>query len=172
MRNLRRRIEALERSRLVKVRVDQTIAQRVVASLWLNDVESLIAAYAAERAGRQLSEGEAAAKRTYREALERACRWAGVPPILEVDFRSVITHAVPKVLACRIRPGDLELCRSGMRAAQEGHEPSDHESAALETYRSEMERISRMAGFASVAELNTFCSEEDDSELSVDEGSR
>jgi len=69
MRNLRRRIEALERSRSVKVSVDQTIAECVLQSLRLSDVESLIAAYAAERAGRELTEGEAAAKRTYRKGI-------------------------------------------------------------------------------------------------------
>src|SRR5262249_3523474 len=173
MRNLRRRIEALERSRLVKVSVDQTIARHVVESLWLNDVESLIAAYAAERVGRELSEGEVAAKRTYREALEREWRWERVPPIPEADCRSVITYGIAKILACRIWPGDLELCRSGICAAQQGREASDRESAALETYRSEKERISRMAGFASVAELNAFCSPEHDSEReALDEGSR
>ncbi len=164
MRNLRRRIEALERSRWVKVGNDQTIARCVVQSLRPNHVESLIAAYAAERAGRELTEGEAAAKRTYREALERECRWARVPPILEADFRSVIAYGIPAILAIRVDIEDLELCKSGIRAAQQGREPSDRESVAFETCDSAMERISRMAGFASVAEMNTFCATKDDSE--------
>jgi hypothetical protein len=153
MRNLRRRIETLERSKLAKLADYQTIADRTMTWLWPNDVEALIAAYGAERAGRRLTERETAAKRTYSEALQRECRWAGLPPIMEADFRSVIVHGITHVLACRICSEDLEFCRRGVCATQQGREASDRELAALETYRSEMERISLIAGFASVAEL-------------------
>jgi hypothetical protein len=52
---------------------------------------------------------------------------------------------------------DLHLCRSGVLAAQHGRQASDQESAAMQTYRSEMERIGLLAGFTSLAEFSEFC---------------
>ena len=51
---------------------------------------------------------------------------------------------------------ELQLCRSGTLAAQHGRQASAPESAAIETYHSEMERISLLAGFTSVAEFSAF----------------
>ena len=45
---------------------------------------------------------------------------------------------------------------SGIRASLEGREPNEKESAANETYDAEMERLSLLAGFGSVAELNAL----------------
>src|SRR2546427_13139991 len=77
MRNLRRRIETLEKSRRAKCDLRQGIAEKAMSWLWPDDAEQLIRAHGAGRVGRPLTEREAAARRKCIEALERECRWAG-----------------------------------------------------------------------------------------------
>src|SRR5258708_10705044 len=98
MRNLRRRIEMLEKSRCMKRDVHKGLAQKAMSWLWPVDAEHLIKAYGAGRMGRPLTEREVAARRTFTEALERECRWAGThsigcdhSPVINED---VIRHAV------------------------------------------------------------------------------
>src|SRR5216684_3678063 len=55
MRNLRRRIEALERSNSANLGRYQAIAERAMGCLQPDDVESLLAAYGVECAGRTLT---------------------------------------------------------------------------------------------------------------------
>src|SRR6266542_671584 len=126
MRNLRRRIETLEKSRRTKRHAHQGIAQKVMSWLWLDDAEQLIRAYGAGRVGRPLTEREAATRRRCTEALERECRWVGTHSIRcnhTADINEDIIHqAVICVLARRLSLEQLELCRSGIRAAQEGRD--------------------------------------------------
>jgi hypothetical protein len=118
MRNLRRRIETLEKSRSGQRDALRTVAEKALSGLWPNDLECLIAAYGADRVGRPLTECEAAAKRAYTEALERERRWAGLSSttgsVLILDLR----HAFINVLAFRLSGEVLELCDSGTRAIQ------------------------------------------------------
>lgn len=81
MQNFRRRIERLEKSRRIKRDVHQGLAQKAMSWLWPVDAEHLIGAYGAGRVGRPFTEREAAARRTFTEALERECRWAGTHSI-------------------------------------------------------------------------------------------
>jgi hypothetical protein len=156
MRNLRRRIEALERSNSANLGCYQAIAERAMGCLQPDDVELLLTAYGAEWAGRPLTEHEEAAWRTYTEALERGCRSAGLRPIAGADLVGAITQGVAQVLASHMSLEELQLCRSGTLAIQHGRQASAPESAAIETCRSEMERISLLAGFSSVAEFSAF----------------
>jgi hypothetical protein len=156
MRNLRRRIEALERSNSANLGRQQAIAERAMGCLLPDDVESLLAAYGAERVGRPLTEREEAARRSYTEALGRGCRSAGLRPSAGADLVGAITQGVGRVLASRMSLEELKLCRSGALAAHEGRQASDQESAAMQTYLSEMERIGLLAGFSSVAEFSAF----------------
>jgi hypothetical protein len=156
MRNLRRRIEALERSTSAKLDHHQVMAARAMGCLQPDDVEALIAAYGAERIGRPLTEREEAAKRTYAEALSRGCRSAGLRPIAGTDLAGAIAQSIGRVLASRMSLEELQLCRSGAIAAHEGRQTTDQESAAIQTYHSETERISLLAGFSSIAEFHTF----------------
>ena len=154
MRNLRRRIEALERANSANLGRYQAIAERAMGCLQPDDVESLLAAYGAERVGRPLTEREEVAKRSYTEALGRGCQSAGLRPIAGTDL--AIAQGVGQVLASRMSLEDLQLCRSGVLAAQHGRQASDPESAAMRTCHSEMERLSLSAGFTSVAEFSAF----------------
>ena len=154
MRNLRRRIEALERSNSANLGRYQAIAERAMGCLQPDDVESLLAAYGAEWVGRPLTEREEAARQSYTEALERGCRSAGLRPTAGSDL--AITQSVGQVLCSRMSLEELQLCRSGTLAAQHGRQASAPESAAIETYHSEMERISLSAGFTSVAQFSAF----------------
>ena len=154
MRNLRRRIEALERSNSANLGRQQAIAERAMGCLQPDDVESLLAAYGAKRVGRPLTKREEAARRTYTEALKRGCQSAGLRPSAGADL--AIAQCVGRVLASRMSLEELQLCRSGILAAHEGRQASDQEAAAMKAYRSEMERISLLAGFSSVAKFSAF----------------
>lgn len=156
MRNVRRRIEALERSNSANRGRQQAMAERAMKCLRHEDVESLVAAYGAERVGRPPTEREEAARRTYTEALGRECRSAGLRPIAGAELIGVIAHGVVRVLASRMPLEELQLCRSGLLAAHDARQASDQETAAVQTYHSEMERIGRLAGFSSAAEFFAF----------------
>jgi hypothetical protein len=154
MRNLRRRIEALERSNSANLGRYQAIAERAMGCLQPDDVVSLLAAYGAEWVGRPLTDREKAARQSYTEAVERGCRSAGLRPIAGSDL--AIMQGIGQLLASRMSLEDLQLCHSGTLAAQHGRQASAPESAAIETRHSEMERISRLAGFTSAAEFSAF----------------
>lgn len=159
MRNLRRRIEALENSSSGQRDALRNIGARAMGRLWPNQVELLVAAFGADRVGRPLTEPEASARRAYTEALERECRWAGLPATmgsgLTVDFH----QATIRMLAYRLSGEELQLCLSGFNAAQEGRAPNERESAAIQAQKSVMERLSLLAGFGSVAEFEAFRSQ-------------
>jgi hypothetical protein len=125
--------------------------------LWTNDVELLIAAYGADRAGRPPTECEAAARQAYTDALERECRWARLPTTTGSGLTLDLRQAFICVLAFRLSQDELQLCASGFRAAQAGRAPNERESAALQSHNSELERVSRLAGFGSVAEFQALC---------------
>jgi hypothetical protein len=59
MRNICRRIEALENATSVKRNLEVQIGEKVMDSFWPNDAEDLLRAYGAQRAGRPLTESEA-----------------------------------------------------------------------------------------------------------------
>ena len=120
------------------------------------DEQGRMVSYGAEWAGRLLTDREEAARRSYTQALERGCRSAGLRPIQGSDLVGAITQGVGQVLASRMSLEELQLCRSGTLAAHEGRQASDPESAAMQAYRSEIERISLLAGFNSVAEFSAF----------------
>ena len=162
MRNLGRRIEALERSQQAKGYRSLRIAEKAVGWLWRDDAEHLLQAYGAERMGRPLTEREAKAKQSYSEAVERECRWAGLRPTAfqhtSID-RAAIRQAAISIVAVRVSSEQLELCKKGLLAVQQGHTPSVAETAATEAYCSEMERISKLAGFRGVKELQAVMHE-------------
>ena len=156
MPNLRRRIEALEKSRSEQREALRTISEKALHWLLPHDVECLISAYGASRVGRPITECELAATRAYAEALERQCRWAGLPSTLESSGLPLdLYHAF--VSAFRLCKEETELCLSGLSAAQQGGVPNESESAAIQALNSEMERVSRLAGFGSLAECEAFC---------------
>jgi hypothetical protein len=156
MASLQRRIAALETAKGAQDDISLKIAEKAMGSLWADDAEQLIRASGAERVGRPLTEREAKAKQTYVEAVEREYRWAGSYPTAchYTSIRHIpIRQAAISVVASHVNTEQLELCSRGIRAVQRGGSPSDAESAAMEVYRSEMERISQLAGFGSVQEL-------------------
>jgi hypothetical protein len=70
MRNLHRRIEALQRASSAACYDRQEIAKKALHSLWFSDVQCLISAFGAERDGRELS-GDASAKNASSNAESR-----------------------------------------------------------------------------------------------------
>jgi len=149
MRNLHLRVETLEKSWHAKRDVRQRIPEKAI-TLWPDETEQLIRAYGAAQMSRPLTEREAAAFRAYTKALESECRWAGIHPIRcnhvsDID-EDTIQKAVLFVAAFRVSSEQLELCKSGVLADQQGREQNERESAAIEFYISERTRLFQLAG--------------------------
>jgi hypothetical protein len=164
MRNLRRRIEALEKSRSVSHHGLQAIADRAVKGLRPDVLEPLISACGGDRAGRRLTEREAAAKRAYTEALERECQSAGFQSIRGFGRTAYIRQAVIIGLANRFSPEELQLASSALHASLRADAPKEQESAALQAWTSEHKRLCHLAGFGSVGEFDAFYAREELSE--------
>jgi hypothetical protein len=154
--NIRRRIETLERSSSGQRDALQGIGERALGWLWPNQVELVIAADGADRVSCPLTESEASARRAYTEALERECRWAGLAATAASGLTIDLHQATIRMLAYRFSDEDLRLCRSGSRAIREGREANERESAAIRAHNSELERLSQLAGFGSLAEFYAF----------------
>jgi hypothetical protein len=164
VRNLRRRIEALEKSRLGRRDDVRSIARKAMVWLWPDDIELLIAAFGADQSGRPLTECEAAARQGYSEALEQEYRWAGLPSTTGSGLTVDLHQAATCVLAFRLSHEELELCLTGVSTAHEGRAPNEREAAAMRAYIAETERLSLLAGFGSVAEFEAFLRQTDFSE--------
>jgi hypothetical protein len=153
MRNLRRRIEALEKARTAACSDRQLIAKKALAWFWLPEREQLISAHGAEREGRELSEAESAAKLAYTQALIRECRSAGYPFSIEgCEGALDILEAI--VGAFRVSDEELRFAINAWIAAQEGRTATQEESAALQKCNAEWFRLGRLAGFPTPAEAD------------------
>lgn len=149
MRNLRRRIEALEKARSTVRHDRQLIAKKALSWLWLPELERLISAHGAEREGRELSGEESAAKQAYTQALTRECRWAGYPSIAGFEGALDIREAIGRVV--RVSDEELGLAIRAMEARQEGRTAAQDESVALQKWHAEWIRLLRLAGFPAPA---------------------
>jgi hypothetical protein len=160
MRNLRRRVEALEKSRRAKRHSHTRMAEEAMVCLWPDDAEQLLGAYGADRVGRPLTEPEAKARSSFAETFERECQRAGfqsmrcehTPDVREV----VIRMAVIRLVARRLSSEQFALCRESILAVEKGRAPTDAESVAMEAYRSEMERLAQLAGLGDAQELEAL----------------
>jgi hypothetical protein len=76
MGNSRSRLAALETASAARRDTGQAIANKALESLGSEGVEPLISAFSAERAGRELTEPESAARQVYSHALRREYPWA------------------------------------------------------------------------------------------------
>ena len=76
--NLRRRLEALEKSLSLTDQVCAQMIHTVCYSMGKNELESLIDALLAHLRGRELTDREAAAKQAYAAALKSECRCRGL----------------------------------------------------------------------------------------------
>ena len=159
MRNLRRRIEALQKVVSARRQVSQAISTKALDRLWLQDLELLISAFGADREGRTLSESELAARQAYKEAVERECQWARVRPPHGYEHKIDINNAIIFALALRTSPQDLQLARTAVVGAQQGRAPNEHEEAAFREFMSEHDRLRQLARFDSVEEFERFCSQ-------------
>jgi hypothetical protein len=153
MGNIHRRLEALEKVSSARLDAGQAIANNVLERLGSEEVELLISAFGAERAGHELTECESAARHAYTQALRREYQSARLLPATRFEHCSYIPHAILITVARRCSLERLELARSAWCATEQGGQPSEQESAALQMYVSEMERLCHLAGFESTAEF-------------------
>jgi hypothetical protein len=150
MRNLRRRIEGLEKSNAGKQHCLQAIAEAALEWLQPDLLEPFISAYGADRVGRRLTEREAVARRAFTGALERECQSAGLQSIQGCMRTAYIRRAIVMGLARRVSPEALKLAESALHASMTGDPPTEAESAALRACQAEHQRLFQLAGFGSV----------------------
>ena len=146
MRNLRRRIEVLERARSAARDDRQAVANRALRRLRQPELEGVIGAFGAEREGRDLSADESAAKQSYTEALTRECRLAGYASSGGFKDAFHIPGAIIMALAGQMSDSELSVAIRAKEALQEGRTPSPEESAALQTWDAQWARLTLLAG--------------------------
>lgn len=156
MRNICRRIEALEKAEAAKCDIRQAIARRTLGWFCPEDSEVLISAYGAYRGGRPLTERESAVRQAYTKTLRREYQSARVHSTTSFERTLDIGKAIIQVMAFRMTSEQLQLVCDGILAAQEGGVLTDQERAAIEAYASERTRLCQLAGFASMAEFEAF----------------
>ena len=158
MRNLIRRIEALEKSTSALRQARQAMADQALETLSLQDLELLISAFGGDREGRALTQGESAARQAYGSALEsqsqrNRLRW---PTRLErIPNLDTIHTAIIIVLGRHCSDEELELAVAGSRAQQQGRTPTERELVALQATAAQGQRLCHRAGFQSEAELES-----------------
>lgn len=146
MRNLRRRIEVLEKSSQTVQDQRKRIIEGVLSRLDPTVAESLLSAFGAERVGRNLSDTEEAAKHAYLQALLQEC------PAIGHAGRDLANTLDPRHLVivawahCMSTP-ELHLVGSAMRATEAGRSVTEEESAAIQAGNKEWLRLWRLAGF-------------------------
>jgi len=148
MGRIHRKIEALEKAASVWRKASERLAQERLGSFSHPETELLISAFGAEQAGRELSAAESAARKAYAQAWKEVRRRGN--PSLRFQHRDYIDHAIRKEVGRRVTLEKLELMREAM---DRGGELSAEESEAFAIYLREMERLSHLAGFPSVVEM-------------------
>src|SRR5262245_30090382 len=109
MRNLRKRIEALQQTVMAKQRARQAILARALGMFSTAEVESLISASGADRQGRPLREREAGVRLAYRRAVEDECQRAGIHAPSECECRLDLHQAMVMVIAACMSGDELNL---------------------------------------------------------------
>ncbi|HEV3332030.1 MAG TPA: hypothetical protein VG096_13655 [Bryobacteraceae bacterium] len=145
MRKLRRRIEILEKNSQTVQDQRKGITERVLRRLGPIDAESLLSAFGAEQAGRNLSETEETAKQAYLKAFLEECPASG--PYAGTDLANTLDphHLVIMVLS-RMSLSEVYLVRSALPPARAGRSATEEESAALQACNNEYLRLRRLAG--------------------------
>jgi len=149
MGRIHRKIEALEKAASVWRKASERLAQERLGSFSHPETELLISAFGAEQAGRELSAAESAARKAYAQAWKQEVRRRGNPS-LRFQHRDYMDHAIMKEVGRRVT---LEKLESMGEAMDRGGELSAEESEAFAIYLREMERLSHLAGFPSVVEM-------------------
>jgi phage terminase large subunit-like protein len=146
MRNLLRKITALEKAQTAERDHRPSIAKSALSRLRPAELQQLISAFGAERAGRALSGNESAAKQAYTKALSRECHWAGYPSTAGFESAPNIIDALKTASLRALSDSEVELAQRGLEAAEEGRTVTPDESAALQKCTAEYARLERLAG--------------------------
>jgi hypothetical protein len=159
MRSIRRRMEALQKATSARRDTATAAANRALEWLGSDQVEMLISALGAERAGHPLTERESAARQVYTHALRREYQWARLVPATNIEHSRYLYYAILVTLAQRCSPDDLDLLQGASCATQQGGQPTEQESAAVQVYVSELKRLCDLAGFESTEEFRSLGTE-------------
>lgn len=150
--HLYRRMEALERATAARRETLSTMVFAAMRGLRSEDLELLISAFRAERAGKSLTEHELVARQAYAAELNRRCREAGLPTGLGFARTPEISDMIETAALCRFFPEGLRALKGGMIALQRGCNPAEQEMAVLQTYASHVRRFRQIAGLVSSEE--------------------
>ena len=159
MRNLLRRIVALEKAGCATQHSLQAVAEAALVWLGSDDLELLISAYAADRVDRPLTEREAAAKHAFAGALTQQCQWAGLQAIRGFDPMACIRQAIIVGVARRFSQEVLQLASKALSASARGDASNQSELAALQAVNAEHQRLCQLAGLVSAEEFQAFARE-------------
>jgi hypothetical protein len=151
-----RRIEAIEQKTAVMRRTRKRLTEDALGKLSTPDLESLIAAFGADRQRRPLTENQAAARQAFGAALrqecERRCSHAPLPFEMVPDGAAIYCGMII-ALAHRFSGEEIKLIRSTMELQGNGSELNERESAALQACNEYLKQLMDGAGVRSCEEL-------------------
>lgn len=159
MKTLQRRIEKLEKSAAPLVRARHAIADQALQKLSHPELESLISAFGADRAGRRLTELESASRQVYCSALEAAYRREQLRPptsLERIPSPNVILQAIIDMSGHCVTYDQLELARAALDADRLGGVPTESELAAAHAFASVLGRLYQLTGVRSQEEFRRF----------------
>jgi hypothetical protein len=137
--NLRRRLEALEKSLSLADEACEEMNYTVCSHMGRNELESLIDAMLAHLRGRELTDREAAGKQAYVAALKSECRSRGLAVCRLPDVFSMIFRAATRGWCAQ----DVTLLLGILDAMLQGFEPTPEQHAARASIlRRQRDRIS------------------------------
>lgn len=151
LRNLRRRIEALEDQQLTQSAQRRHVAYIAWDSVSQNEIEALIGAFGAERKGRPLTPEEASAKEAYKKQLNHVGRYPeyyNVETFDDADVFDPETFDLQRAIlrAVQISKDERQLAREAAHAFEENRAATPEETAAVAKWNAEWRRVARLAG--------------------------
>ena len=156
MRNICRRLMALEKSAAALRVARRGLVEAALRKMSLESLEWLVVAFGADREGRPLNDAELMARQTYASELETECRRARAPlPTLceRIPDIETIHRALVLGLTKAFAGEHMELVTSGIEAERRGCKPNESEAAAIQACCDYVECGHRGAGFRSSADF-------------------
>jgi hypothetical protein len=148
IRQLTRKMDALEKRAQVRETDDQELIQLAVRGLSAENLDLLIGAALAKRQGRPETKAETGARRVYEDALRQANR----SMVIRVpDLPELIGQAAIR----RVSIEDLIESVEGLRNALHGEPPSERQAAAMRVCSRTLEGQYLLVGMDPEAELSS-----------------
>jgi len=145
MRNLQKRMEALERIAAAKRQRLRSIACSTLRRASHVDSELLISAFGSDREGLPLSEAQLAARQRYMSALKTQYQQAGLRVSIAFDHSSYMYEAILLGAGRPLSDEQLNLLGKAADAKEESCDLTEEESAAELAWNNEYRRLLLLA---------------------------